>query len=131
MRLPLDPGAALPLYRQVSDALRLAIASGRLAADEDLPSVRDLAADNGVNYHTIARAYQELEEQGLLVRQRGGPFRVAVLARAEAGAQELRVGLSALAKHALSLGLSPEAVASWWSEALQQAAAHTRGEEKP
>lgn len=123
MRLLLDPDAALPLYRQVADALRATIAAGRLAPEAELPSVRDLAADNGVNYHTIARAYQELEEAGLLIRQRGGPFRVRAGARPEAGEQKIRSGLQSLAREALSLGLEPTTLGPWWEEALAAAGA--------
>ena len=103
LRLALDPASALPIYRQVADALRAAIGSGRLAPDTELPGLRDLAADLRVNYHTIARAYQELEDAGLLTRQRGGPFRVAL------GARELE---------ALAQGLPPDAIRGWWGEAI-------------
>lgn len=122
MRLPIDPSSALPLFRQVADGLRAAIASGRLAPDEELPSVRDLAAELRINYHTVARACQELEEAGLLVRQRGGPFRVAHSAAPEAGEQKIRAGLDDLAREALSLGLDPNSMHGWWEEALSSAA---------
>lgn len=123
MRLPIDPSSPIPLYRQVAEALRAAIASGRLSSDSELPGVRELAADLRVNYHTIARAYQELEEAGLLTRQRGGPFRVGATARPTASEQRVREGLFGLAREALSQGLSPQSIAHWWSEALGEAAA--------
>ena len=119
MRLLIDPSAALPLYRQVADAIRAAIASGRLGPDQDLPSVRDLAADNGVNFHTVARAYQELEEAGLVVRQRGGPYRPGPNARTNAGEQRVREGLDALAREALALCVPVDEMNSWWEEALK------------
>lgn len=118
LRLALDPASALPIYRQVADALRAAIGSGRLAPDTELPGLRDLAADLRVNYHTIARAYQELEDAGLLTRQRGGPFRVAAGAREPAAAQRVRDGLRALAAEALAQGLPPDAIRGWWGEAI-------------
>ena len=124
-RIALDPASAVPIYRQVADALRAAIGSGRLAPDEELPGLRDLAAELRVNYHTIARAYQELEEQGLLVRQRGGPFRVAPGAGGAATASGLRDELRALAARALAEGLDPAAIRPWWSEALDALMSNT------
>lgn len=121
MRLPIDPSGAVPLYRQMAEALRAAIAGGRLAPEQELPSVRDLAADNGVNYHTVARAYQELEEAGLLERRRGGPFRVVSGAQSDAGAQTIREGLDALARDALGLGIDPKEALGWWGDSLTRA----------
>lgn len=126
MRLPIDPTAAVPLYRQVTEGLREAIAAGRLPAGEVLPSVRELAADLRVNYHTVARACQELEEAGLLERRRGGPFRVAAGARPDAGEQQLREELATLARRAISQGFHPARLRPWWEEALTDAAALSR-----
>lgn len=123
MRLPIDPGSATPLYRQLTDGLRDAIASGRLPPGEALPNIRELAAELRVNYHTVARACQELEEAGLLTRKRGGPFCVAEGARPDAGEQALKDQLQDVARQALSRGLDPERIRPWWSTALTEAAA--------
>ena len=125
LRLPIDPGSATPLYRQLTDGLRAAIAAGQIAPGEALPNIRELAASLRVNYHTVARACQELEEAGLLHRKRGGPFCVAEGAESDAGEQALHDALRALAREALSRGLRPERVQSWWAEALAEAAALT------
>jgi GntR family transcriptional regulator len=125
LRLPIDPGSATPLYRQLTDGLRAAIAAGQLAPGEALPNIRELAALLRVNYHTVARACQELEDSGLLSRKRGGPFCVAEGAQPDAGEQALRDNLRALAREALSRGLPPERVQAWWAEALAEAAALT------
>lgn len=61
----------VPLADQIAAGLRTAIASGQLAAGDRLPTVRQLAADLGVNLNTIARAYRELEKSGLLTTTRG------------------------------------------------------------
>lgn len=70
-QMTLDPTSALPLYRQLEDALAASIASGGLAVGERLPSERDLADQLGVSRTTAINAYRELEARGL-VRGRVG-----------------------------------------------------------
>lgn len=69
--ISLDPTSAVPLYRQVEDALAASIASGAPAVGERLPSERDLAGQLGVSRTTAVNAYRELEARGL-VRGRVG-----------------------------------------------------------
>ena len=59
-----------PIYLQLMETITLAIASGALPAGSRLPSVRDLAAEAGVNPNTMQRALAELERTGLLYSQR-------------------------------------------------------------
>ena len=68
-----------PMYRQVLDQIKDAIASGDLQTDELLPSIRELALALGVSVITIKRAYQDLESAGLIRTRRGlGSFVTAV-----------------------------------------------------
>jgi GntR family transcriptional regulator len=68
-----------PLYRQVTDQIRDAIASGDLQPDQLLPSIRELALDLEVSVITVKRAYQDLESAGLIRTRRGlGTFVMAV-----------------------------------------------------
>ena len=60
----------LPIYSQLVDQIKLAIVAGVFAPGERLVSVRDMAADAGVNPNTLQRALQELERQGLVFSQR-------------------------------------------------------------
>jgi GntR family transcriptional regulator len=55
-----------PIYRQVAEQIREAVARGRLAPGERLPSVRELSKTLVVNPNTIARAYTDLERDGVL-----------------------------------------------------------------
>ena len=55
---------AKPIYEQVKDGIRHLVIANALAADEKLPSVRELAAKLAINPNTIAKAYQELEREG-------------------------------------------------------------------
>lgn len=55
-----------PIYEQLIANIRSLVLRGLLAPDEQLPSVRALAADLGINPNTIQKAYTELERQGLI-----------------------------------------------------------------
>lgn len=60
-----------PMYRQVVDQIKDAIASGELQPDELLPSIRELALALEVSVITIKRAYQDLEAEGLIRTRQG------------------------------------------------------------
>ena len=66
MEFRIEPTGRLPIYRQLSEQIREAIATGRLTADEKLPSVRELSRTLVVNPNTIARVYTELEREGVI-----------------------------------------------------------------
>ncbi|HHW99476.1 MAG TPA: GntR family transcriptional regulator, partial [Firmicutes bacterium] len=67
----LDHRSPIPIYVQLQNQVKQAIAGGVLAPGEQLPSVRELAGRLAVNPNTIARAYQELEREGLIETLRG------------------------------------------------------------
>ena len=71
MFIALSPENPDPMYRQVTDQIKDAIAGGDLQADELLPSIRELALALGVSVITIKRAYQDLEAEGLIRTRRG------------------------------------------------------------
>ena len=71
MEFRTEPTSRQAIYRQLSDQIREAIATGRLAADEKLPSVRELSRALVVNPNTIARVYTELEREGVLCTRPG------------------------------------------------------------
>ena len=60
-----------PIYAQLDRSIRAAIAQGRLAVGDRLPTVRQLAVDLRVNANTVAKVYAELERSGVLATQRG------------------------------------------------------------
>ena len=66
----------LPLTDQVVHGIRSAIAGGAVKPGDELPPVRQLAADLGINLNTVARAYRALESLGLVVTARGRGTRV-------------------------------------------------------
>jgi GntR family transcriptional regulator len=67
----LDLHTGVPVYRQLVDQVRAGIASGTLAAGDQLPTVRQLAVDLAINPNTVMRAYRELELGGLLETHQG------------------------------------------------------------
>jgi GntR family transcriptional regulator len=75
--LHVNTSAGVPLYLQVESQLKHAIAAGALKADDLLPSVRKLAAELRINPNTVARAYQNLERDGVIRTVPGGGTYVA------------------------------------------------------
>ena len=59
-----------PIYQQIVDQLRFRIVSGQLAAGAEMPTIRGLAESVRVNPNTVARAYRELEQEGLVEKRR-------------------------------------------------------------
>lgn len=71
MLIDLDLSDGRPLYQQIVDEVRRAVAQGALAADDPLPSVRALAMELRVNPNTVQQAYRELERAGVVYSRRG------------------------------------------------------------
>lgn len=71
MKLQLDTKSGVPYYRQIIEQVKVAVAHGRVAPGEQLPTVRRLAVDLSINPNTVARAYRELEIEGVLETQQG------------------------------------------------------------
>jgi GntR family transcriptional regulator len=69
--LHVDPKDPTPLYAQLERAIRFAVASGKLSAGEQLPTVRQLAVDLRVNANTVAKVYLALERDGVVETKRG------------------------------------------------------------
>src|SRR5690242_11009170 len=67
----LDLRSGVPVYRQIMDQVLGAMASGRLASGDQLPTVRQLAVDLSINPNTVIRAYRELEIRGFLDTHQG------------------------------------------------------------
>ncbi len=71
MEFAINPTSGLPIYQQLADQICAAVARGRLRPDERLPSVRELSQTLVVNPNTVARAYTELEREGVLYTRPG------------------------------------------------------------
>jgi GntR family transcriptional regulator len=71
LEVEIDYERGVPVYRQIVEAVLAARSTRRLASDEQLPTIHDLAARLDVNPNTVARAYRELERGGHIVARRG------------------------------------------------------------
>jgi GntR family transcriptional regulator len=121
--LNLDLASEVPIYQQLRDRIVEAIADGVLAEGSPLPATRALAADFGINFHTVNKAYDLLRQQGLirLNRKTGAvvtttvadtPFRAEWTARART-----------LLAEAVARGLAPDEALSTCRSLLESFAA--------
>ena len=70
MRLHITPSSDVSIYRQIVDQVKYLVASGRLKPGEELPPIRVLAKNLLINPNTVARAYRELEFDGVVTKRR-------------------------------------------------------------
>ncbi|MEZ4447321.1 MAG: GntR family transcriptional regulator [Polyangiaceae bacterium] len=78
LAITVDFDADIPVYRQIADGIRALIARGDLKHDDELPSVRQLGRNIGVNQNTVARAYRILADEGLVRMRQGQSVRVVI-----------------------------------------------------
>jgi GntR family transcriptional regulator len=71
MLITINPDDSRPIYQQIVDAVKELIARGELREGACLPPVRQVAADLSVNLNTVAAAYRELQDEGLLTIRHG------------------------------------------------------------
>ena len=71
MILKVDPSSPKPVYHQIITQIKYAVASGRLRPGDRLASIRDVASRTRTNRNTIARAYMELEPEGVIQSRAG------------------------------------------------------------
>ncbi|HWD04258.1 MAG TPA: GntR family transcriptional regulator [Amycolatopsis sp.] len=117
MTVSYDSTSPVPPYEQVRSAIAKQINNGTLAVGAKLPTVRALAADLGVAPNTVARAYRELEEAGLLeTRGRAGSFVGASGDETRSRAQTAAAEYAAVTRR---LGLTPEAALAIVEAALR------------
>ena len=100
MRIELNFKSGMPVYLQVVDQIKAAAASGGLRPGEPLPSIRPLAEQLRINRNTVAKAYTELEGQGIIetiagrgcfLKQNHSPFRKEVRLKMVAEALDMAI----------------------------------------
>ena len=113
LQLRISTGSATPIFRQIVDQVRLAVARGSADEGDQLPSVRALAERLVLNPNTVARAYAELAREGLIETRQGKGVFVAAAARRQqmyTRAERLRrlePALDALVNEAIALNFAP------------------------
>jgi GntR family transcriptional regulator len=89
-QINITTGANAPIYRQIVDQVRLAVATGTLPAGHPMPSVRGLAEELLINFNTVAKAYGELVRDGVLESQQSRGYFVAAKRQVYSRAERLR-----------------------------------------
>lgn len=119
----INTGSTTPIYKQITDQVCLAVAGGRLAVGDQLPSVRALAEELVVNPNTVARAYADLTREGVIESRAGrGVFitqKRKIYSRAE-GWRRLEPLLDSLIGEAMVLDFTREELRAAFEEKLSR-----------
>ena len=111
---PLDFHSALPLYAQLVERIERLIINGDLAAGDRLPTTRALAGELRINFNTVARAYRNLAQAGLVttLRGRGTTIQMASHERQNEGVKEdsLHILVRNFVSMARQLGYAPQEI---------------------
>jgi GntR family transcriptional regulator len=124
MYLSLDSHSGTPIYLQIKEQMRLAVATGAVRPGEQLPTVRELAGQLRINPNTIARVYRELQAEGLLVSRQGSGTFVADEALALVDEQTpdlVRQKMRGVIALGMSLGLPLERLDQMFGETVDEA----------
>jgi GntR family transcriptional regulator len=125
--ISIDPQQRRPIYIQIMDEVRRGRVLGTLRPGDPLPSVRQLAAELGVNPNTVKQAYRELEREGLVHVRRGQGTYVSDAALN--GAERTRL-LQGVAERALLDAQRHGAAPDELIEAIREAAGSNQEEER-
>jgi GntR family transcriptional regulator len=123
MQIQIATHSTIPIFRQIVDQVRRQVASGGLAVGDSLPSVRQLAKDLVINPNTVAKAYAELQRDGLIESQQGrGVFvakRRAIFTKAER-MRRLDDAIERFSAEALALDFNADEIVDRLSRKLEQ-----------
>ena len=116
----LDPRSGIPIYQQVVEQIKHLVANGRLRPDEQLPTVRQLAVELRVNPNTVARAYTQLAEEGVISTQQGrGTYVLESPPPADqrrVRREKLLAGVESFLRDLERLGYTSEEIEKVWSD---------------
>src|SRR4051812_8756327 len=91
MQLRISTDDGVPIYLQIVNQIKYLIASGRLAPGEEIPAIRTLAQQLLVNPNTVARAYLELEREGVVAKKHGSGTYISEAGSPLARKERLRI----------------------------------------
>jgi GntR family transcriptional regulator len=121
--LQVVPSSGEPIYRQLMEQIKRMIASGKLQAEDYLPSVRQLASELDINPMTISKAYGLLESQNIVTRIRGKGMQVMKYtqeATIEERLEQLNPIMEALINQSQQLDLDKAQVVQWFNQQLEK-----------
>jgi GntR family transcriptional regulator len=113
VHIHISPNDGVPIYLQIVTQVKYLVASGRLAAGEELPPIRVLAEQLLVNPNTVARAYRELELAGVVTKRRTAGTYVSDAGSPLARRERLKIlteRIDALLAEARQMGVRTEEV---------------------
>ena len=108
-----NPSLGVPIYLQLMEQVKHAIETGALRAGEQLPGIRPLAEELVINPNTVAKAYRELEHEGIIELRHGAGAFVSANARPKKLTDKLKAGQAVVAAAVERLharGLSEEEI---------------------
>ena len=123
MFINIDASSGLPIYLQIVGQIKAAIATRRLAPEDPLPSVRQLATELRVNPNTVARAYLDLEIEGVIYKRQGHGTFVSAQGVEMSKRERRRAVVRRLEKavvESVHLGLDEEEMRDAFDEALEK-----------
>ena len=124
MHITINEENPLPLYTQIANSIKEIIRDGELKPGNYLPSVRNLAKELRVNLHTVHKAYQELNNESVIILRSGQRAKVASLRYMPATREEIEIKilpkLDELITEAYYLGISKAELKMLLEEALNK-----------
>jgi GntR family transcriptional regulator len=93
-----NPSSGVPIYLQLMEQVKHAIETGALRPGEQLPGIRPLAEELVMNPNTVAKAYRELEHQGVIELRHGAGAFVSATAQPKKAAEKVRAGQAIVAE---------------------------------
>ena len=123
LSININTGSSIPIYKQITEQVRMAVATGRLTITDQLPSVRALAESLVLNPNTVARAYADLAREGVIETRLGrGVFIIPkrkILTREEAR-RRLEPLMNTLISEGLAMDFSAEQLQDAFEKKLSQ-----------
>ena len=123
MQIRIDNASDRPVYQQIIDQVKRDIAIGRLGRDEKLPTVRQLAGQLAINPNTIAKAYQQLEREGIITTRPGSGTYVANLDSDLSGSVKKRIiceDMERAVVDAFHMQIDSQTLLRWFNEAIRK-----------
>ena len=122
MWMRIELRSPLPVYEQIKMGIKEAVMTGKFEKDSQIPSIRELAKDIQVNPNTVARAYRDLENEGIIFSRPGIGFMINVNRNGIKNRllEDLEAELSPLVKRMMKAGIEKgdisEVIERLWKE---------------
>ncbi len=123
MQFRIDNASERAVYLQIIDQVKRDVALGRLAKEERLPTVRQLSQQLTINPNTIAKAYRQLEQEGIIITRSGAGAFIANLDSGLSKAVRRKLicdELERIVVEAFHMQIDKETIADWFQAALEK-----------